>query len=61
VVVTEADAGLIDDRRAPTTTLAGWRQFVQDDPVTLDLLPEAERAALDPASPTMSSSSNCLL
>jgi hypothetical protein len=47
VVVTSGDAGLIDDRRAPTTTLAGWRQFVQDDPITLDLLREPERAALD--------------
>jgi hypothetical protein len=49
VVVTGADAGIIDDRRAPTTTLAGWRQFVQDDPIALDLLPEPERAALDAA------------
>ena len=48
--VTAAGAGIIDDRRAPTTTLAGWRQFVQDDPVTLRLLPEPEWAALDDAS-----------
>lgn len=50
MVVTGADAGIIDDRRAPTTTLAGWRQFVQDDPITLDLLPEPDWAALDAAS-----------
>jgi Bacterial TniB protein len=47
VVVTAPDLGIIDDRRAPTTTLAGWRQFVQDDPVTLDLLPEPDWVALD--------------
>jgi hypothetical protein len=31
VVVSAPDLGIIDDRRAPTTTLAAWRQFVQDD------------------------------
>jgi len=50
VVVSAPELGIIDDRRAPTTTLAGWRQFVQDDPVTLDLLPDADWAALDMAS-----------
>jgi len=50
VVVTAPGLGIIDDRRAPTTTLAGWQQFVQDDPVTLDLLPDPDWAALDAAS-----------
>jgi hypothetical protein len=50
MVVNAPELGIIDDRRAPTTTLAGWRQFVQDDPVTLDLLPEADLAGLDAAS-----------
>jgi hypothetical protein len=49
-VVTAAEAGLAGERRAPTTTLAGWRQFVQDDPAAADLLPEPDRASLDPAS-----------
>ncbi len=52
MVVTTPSLGIIDDRRAPTTTLAGWRQFVQDDPVTLDLLPEPDWATLDAASRT---------
>jgi hypothetical protein len=47
VVVSAPELGIIDDRRAPTTTLAGWQQFVQDDPVTLDLLPEPDWAGLD--------------
>lgn len=47
MVVTESDLGIIDDRRAPTTTLTGWRQFVHDDPVTLDLLPQARWKTLD--------------
>lgn len=50
MVVSAPELGIIDDRRAPTTTLAGWQQFVQDDPVTLDLLPEPDRAGLDSAS-----------
>ena len=50
MVVTNADVGIIDDRRAPTTTLAGWRQFVQEDPIALDILPDRQWAALDAAS-----------
>lgn len=50
VVITAPDPGIIDDRRAPTTTLTGWRQFVHDDPVALDLLPAAGWGALDAAS-----------
>jgi Bacterial TniB protein len=52
VVVNAPDLGIVDDRRAPTTTLAGWRQFVQDDPVTLHLLPESQWAAVDAAGRT---------
>ena len=42
------DLGIVDERRVPTTSLTGWRQFVLDDPISLDLLPDAEWAALDP-------------
>jgi len=49
VVVSAADLGLIDDRRLPTTTLDGWRRFVDEDPLTVDLLPEADLAGLDAA------------
>ena len=52
MVVNAPDLGIVDDRRAPTTTLAGWRQFVQDDPVTLHLLPEADQTGLDAAGRT---------
>ena len=47
MVVSPSDLGLIDDRRLPTTTLDGWRQFVNEDPLTIDLLPEADLAGLD--------------
>ena len=50
MVVMPGETGLADDRRAPTTTLAGWRQFVQDDPAALELLPDQDWAGLDPAS-----------
>ena len=49
MVVSAADLGLIDDRRLPTTTLDGWRRFVDEDPLTVDLLPEADLAGLDAA------------
>jgi len=32
--------------REPTTTLSGWRQFVDAAPATFDLLPDAARAGL---------------
>jgi hypothetical protein len=39
--------GLDDERRRPTTTLEGWRDFVDtDSPPELDLLPEHEWRAL---------------
>ena len=37
-----ADAGLLENRRAPATTLEGWRSFISADPSELALLP-AER------------------
>jgi len=49
VVVSSSDLGLIDDRRLPTTTLDGWRQFMNEDPLTVDLLAEADLAGLDAA------------
>jgi len=37
----------LDDRRQPTTTLEGWRRFVEADPSALALLPDGEWRALD--------------
>ena len=34
-----ADAGLLENRRAPATTLEGWRSFISADPSELALLP----------------------
>lgn len=36
----------LDDRRQPTTTLEGWRRFVEEDPPEFPLLPEADWARL---------------
>ena len=33
-----ADAGLLENRRAPATTLEGWRAFISADPSELALL-----------------------
>jgi Cdc6-like AAA superfamily ATPase len=40
-------AGQLEDRRQPTTTLEGWRRFVDGNEATFDLLPNAEHDALD--------------
>jgi hypothetical protein len=40
-------AGQLEDRRLPTTTLEGWQRFVDADQTTFDLLPNADRDALD--------------
>jgi hypothetical protein len=51
VVVTSephTDAGL-EGRRDPTTTLQGWRRFVDAEPAQFELLPEPRWAALSPA------------
>ena len=37
-------AGQLEDRRQPTTTLEGWRRFVDGNEATFDLLPNAEHA-----------------
>ena len=41
-----ADAGLLENRRAPTTTLEGWRSFISADPSELALLPREQWEAL---------------
>lgn len=52
MVVTGSDADTGGECREPTTTLSGWRQFVDAAPATFDLLPGAARAALTAASKT---------
>ena len=34
-----ADVGLLEDRRAPATTLEGWRSFISADPSELACCP----------------------
>jgi hypothetical protein len=41
-----ADAGLLENRRAPATTLEGWRSFISADPSDLTLLPAGQWEAL---------------
>jgi hypothetical protein len=41
-----ADAGLLENRRAPATTLEGWRSFISADPSELALLPREQWQAL---------------
>ncbi|WP_407688543.1 TniB family NTP-binding protein [Mycobacterium sp. HUMS_1102779] len=36
----------LEDRRQPTTTLEGWRRFVDADPPQFELLPDAQWSAL---------------
>jgi Bacterial TniB protein len=40
-------AGQLEDRRQPTTTLEGWRRFVDADEAVFTLLPDADRHALE--------------
>jgi len=42
-----ADAGLPENRRAPATTLEGWRSFISVDLSELVLLPAGQWQALD--------------
>lgn len=50
MVVNFPEFGMADERRLPTTTLEGWRRFVNADPLTFNLLPEEDWQALqDPA------------
>ena len=46
-MVVVADTGQLENRRAPTTTLEGWRSFVNADPSELALLPAGQWEALD--------------
>ena len=46
-----ADTGQLENRRAPTTTLEGWRSFVNADPSDLALLPAGQWEALERAGP----------
>ena len=43
---TDVEMDLVDARRAPTTTLAGWRSFVNTGTNDLQLLPPDRLAAL---------------
>ncbi|MCO6004033.1 TniB family NTP-binding protein [Actinoallomurus purpureus] len=47
-MVNLTDPPIVGERRPPTITLEGWRRFVQEDPVNLDLLPDDARASLTP-------------
>ena len=57
MVVKDVPASQSDERRDPTTTLAGWRRVVDADPASFDLLdepawvalPDAERVFYDEA------------
>ncbi|WP_436776913.1 TniB family NTP-binding protein [Yinghuangia sp. YIM S09857] len=49
VVSSPASGTLAEDRTDPSTTLAGWRHFVDEDPAGFELLPEATRASLAPS------------
>lgn len=42
----------LEDRHVPTTTLEGWRRFIESDPATFELLPRDEWAALSDAGRT---------
>jgi hypothetical protein len=42
-------AGQLEDRRQPTTTLEGWRRFVDADEAAFELLPDAGTDGLHPA------------
>jgi hypothetical protein len=46
-MVAVAETGQLENRRAPTTTLEGWRSFVNADPSELTLLPTDPWEALD--------------
>lgn len=46
-MVVAADTGQLENRRPPTTTLEGWRSFVNADPSDLALLPAEQWKALE--------------
>ena len=41
------EVGQLEDRRQPTTTLEGWRRFVDADPPDCEPLPQADRHTLE--------------
>lgn len=43
MVVTHMDASQLEDRRPPTTTLDGWRRFVNADPPSFTLIPDRDQ------------------
>ncbi len=47
-MVTRRPADPADEPREPTTTLAGWRRFVDSPPASFDLLPEQACGGLTP-------------
>jgi Bacterial TniB protein/TniQ len=49
MVVTETAWESRDQGREPTTTLSGWRKFVDTAPARFDLLPDAAWSSLSPA------------
>lgn len=51
-VNTIAPVSQLEDRRQPTTTLEGWRRFVDADPPEFILLPDAQWSALSEAERT---------
>src|SRR6185437_14489036 len=50
MVVAEAAWESREQGREPTTTLSGWRKFVDTAPARFELLPDAARAGLSPVS-----------
>jgi len=50
MVVAEAAWESREQGREPTTTLSGWRKFVDTAPATFDLLPDAAWTSLSPVS-----------
>jgi AAA domain len=48
-VVVTPTLGQLEDRRQPTTTLEGWRRFVDAEEATFELLQDAEWTALEDA------------
>jgi hypothetical protein len=58
-VVVGVPAGQAGERRDPTTTLAGWRRFVDADPASFDLLDEPDWAALPNADRVLYDEARC--
>lgn len=54
MVVTTPELTQLEERRQPTTTLSGWRRFVQAEEARFTLLPHDRWQALDTAERTRS-------